>query len=829
MNNECLRMLFRRLVPVVLFIPVAAFAATYSDYKSFNTQLTRAFAVPETTYTYKTVKTTSTTYTSSPNSSRSASGGLRNFSAPQDNGNSWAMPLRQKNTAVADPVHDHMLDLVIKARRAGGRPDVTKATEVELATFYINRGIRVREAYEAAYDDYREGTRILKAQQGQQQAAVAAYQAKEAAAGAAYARKIQQAKAVALKKGDRESAAQWFALVRPSALMWNGSYVKIDPAANREAVLHAANKGVPEAIFHAWGLYRRDDPEGFVWRDRSAALGSLDAMEALLMPPAMGEATNFRALVERLEQAYPAMPTRPFGNDPEYSAGAAPAYCAHVLARLHAQGDATLPADPVRALEWASKVPVVPGAKWQQFSHVVRANTLSSIMSAVAVSPETVTPLREAWEQLARGYEQAGVKSGAGFLKTQIMLAEGFSGFDAAAAQSQKSDRAAEPLRRIKALSATDREARVWLLRQANRTGDWALGESVSVGDYDGEGAYQQGLFWLNRTDGKADLGVAIVCLRRAEKAGVLDADGYLLLSACETKRQYYSEAQQALERAPDRLGPYELARVLLPLAQMRYKRSVTTADGDRTIATIRELLPAPKTEREHAFVRELEYQSIVAPFLKQYAILNGVDLEIEGDESRVGETVFYSDDRPPLDRTPAQIEDELRRLAGERAKSAAARRALFEATLPKLHALVLVDQPEARRLWSWVVLSGQVTVSAEEILLARAYLADAAKTGDLASMNVLGESLYREAGKLRESGKASEADVAAGYAEAADWLDAAYRNGSREVRWPLVTIYRDGLGRPKAREKVVALLESLAADSDKAAAAQLGALRAGG
>jgi len=43
MNNECLRMLFRRLVPVVLFIPVAAFAATYSDYKSFNTQLTRAF------------------------------------------------------------------------------------------------------------------------------------------------------------------------------------------------------------------------------------------------------------------------------------------------------------------------------------------------------------------------------------------------------------------------------------------------------------------------------------------------------------------------------------------------------------------------------------------------------------------------------------------------------------------------------------------------------------------------------------------------------------------------------------------------------------------
>ncbi|MEO7412128.1 MAG: hypothetical protein ABIZ81_02130 [Opitutaceae bacterium] len=51
-------------------------------------------------------------------------------------------------------------------------------------------------------------------------------------------------------------------------------------------------------------------------------------------------------------------------------------------------------------------------------------------------------------------------------------------------------------------------------------------------------------------------------------------------------------------------------------------------------------------------------------------------------------------------------------------------------------------------------------------------------------------------------------------------------RSEARRVR-PKVTIYRDGLGRAKEREKVLTLLESLAADQDKDALAQLTALRA--
>jgi len=44
--------------------------------------------------------------------------------------------------------------------------------------------------------------------------------------------------------------------------------------------------------------------------------------------------------------------------------------------------------------------------------------------------------------------------------------------------------------------------------------------------------------------------------------------------------------------------------------------------------------------------------------------------------------------------------------------------------------------------------------------------------------------------------------------------LDAAFQNGSRDVRWPLGTIYR-----PRSGEKVVTLLESLTDDRDKDAA----------
>ena len=181
---------------------------------------------------------------------------------------SWALPAREApfnwgpgaSTPKADPVNDQMIRLILKAKASGKRPDLTKATELELYNFYTAFGVRREEALTAALIDYREGTRMISATQSAAQDKVNAYMAKEAATRALYNQELQRVKAVALSRGDVATAQAWLDFAHPKGL-WRGAFIENDPKESTEAIMHAARKGVPrDDIPPDDGLPRDDIP-----------------------------------------------------------------------------------------------------------------------------------------------------------------------------------------------------------------------------------------------------------------------------------------------------------------------------------------------------------------------------------------------------------------------------------------------------------------------------------------------------------------------------------------------------------------------------------------
>ncbi|MES2694426.1 MAG: hypothetical protein V4773_13195 [Verrucomicrobiota bacterium] len=823
-------MFFRRLLAVHLSASSLALATPYSAYNSFNAQLTRAFAVPETVTTYKrtTIYSSSSTLTNTPNA-RSSGPSSFNAVGPRAEGNSWAMPSRQApftwgpgaQKAPPDPVNTKMIGLILKAKASGKRPDLTKATELELYEFYVGFGVRRAEALSAALNDYREGTRLIGEARSAAQRKIDAYMAKEAGTRALHARELQTAKARALAAGDVATAQAWLDLAMPQGL-WRGAFIEHNPKEAAAAIFHAAQRGIPKAIRMAWGQFRRDDPEGFIWRDRCVALGSLAAMDAAFTAYTGGAVTNYAAAAALFEKSYPQIPTTVAFLDAAYTQGAASARCAHALAQLYAQGDATLRADGEKALAWARRLPAFRQARWQEWGNLTRVNALNHLLQNPAVAQAVEKELLAEWLELARLEPASDTLDP----RTQTVLAEIFSGTHPAFPTSKDPVRAEAAFRQVYLLAEKHFGAAIRLIQYCNRTGEWhRAGKTAEfeVAHANSPLAYELGLYWRDRTDGKADPARAIVYLEKARMVAPL---GVIALAETYIKMGRFAEAEQAiLDRKKYSLIGFDLFRAYAHLSLMQLRGDFGGHGSEQARSALVEArallakVTAPTAEQRE-YIRSFEFQCVAQPLLSRQEEFNRRDraLDAQLDEMALNPAKTPEEKKARADAL-AEIED-------KRRINADYRREEFKEALPKLYAQALTGYEPAQRMWAWVALSGQVTISPEEAHTAKAFLYAAAKDGDLLSLSMLGQLLLQDGQRIQAGGSAPQETLDGLYAEAADWLEAARQNGAAEVLWPLVTVYRDGLGRPKSPEKVVVLLESLAGSGDTEARAQLGKAR---
>lgn len=828
---HCSPMLTPRLIAVQLAATSLALATPYSAYNSFNNQLARAYAVPQTTTTYTrtTMYSSSSTVSNTPNTPSSRRGAFNPGGSSRSEGNSWAMPSRQEpfswgpgaREALPDPVHDSMMRLVYKARGSDKRPNLLTGTELQFYDFYVSWGVRHREALEAADDDYREGTRLLRAAHDEEQRRAAIYMAQVSATRAQYNRELQVVKRRALAIGDVATAQAWLDFAHPSGL-WRGAFIEHNAAEKAEASLHAAKLGIPEGIMKTWSTFRRDDPAGFIWRDQAVALGSLLAMDAVYKIYAEAPVTNYAAVVALFEKSYPQLPSGVALYDSESSQGAPSAQCAYILATLYAKGDATLPADGVKSLAWARRLPPFWQQQWRERSHLTRVNALGRLMENPAAAQSVEKELVAEWLELARLEPAAPTYN----LRTQSALADIFSGTHPAFPHSKDPVQAEAAFAQVQQLATRDFATSIWLMRYCNRTGEWdRAGETADFGAARANSAlaYEIGLYWRNRTDGKADTTKALAYLEKARAGARL---GSIALAETYLKLGRYAEAEKAiLERNKNNLVGFDLYRSLAHLCLLQVRGEFKGNISDRAMLAYNEATTqlanvSTLTAEQRAYVRDFEFEYLALPFLARHQEYNRRDRELD---ARLEEMALH----------PAQTDEEkkvhaenLADITDRRRINASYRPLLFEEVLPKLYAMSLDGYEPAQRLWAWVALSGQVSVSENDAHTAKTFLYSSAREGDMLSIAMLGQLLFQDTQRLAAAQSTPQEKLAGLYAEAADWLEAARQNGAPEVRWPLVAVYREGLGREKSPEKVAGLLESLAESGDVEARAQLAQTR---
>lgn len=784
---------------------IAAAPYTHREANNFSAQLQRSFnSTPRSTTVtvYKsTITGSGSSSSSSSGSSRARSGGAGGFASANDS-NSWGMPMRQPTRSwgsgyVAPPDPDG--DKIAAARRRTWELPVPPVADRQtIARYYRSKGVSLSRAEQAAQTDLDDYRRIVESRAAdakwaaydREQRRISTYLAGQKAGRAAWIVELAATRARARASGgdgtgagaDPALAAAWLALAG-STQMWRGTYIEYDPLARREAVFFAARAGVRHAIIAAWGEAAAAGESADYWRDQSVLAGDTAALTAVYKSADQDRTFGFARAVALFEHAYQVMPATASPRESAEKAGAARAQCAYFLGDFYARGDATLPADPARALAWARKTPAAPPGGWQELQIYNRAHALEQLEANILTVRAVEIELLAEWEALLTSPADS---------RARRALYPIYLG------KNPAFPRSADPVK-ASALYPGGADD----LKLIIDVGDWPAAAKFEALPFDRHPSlpFLLGRLWRERTDGKRDLARARAAFTQAiSDSRSNDGNGEAAIGLSEILLELgeYSAAQATLEQTVRHRLALARWRVQLRLALGFYRgefREVSEKEGDALMAVLAKetsTLPGHFRDQEEKFVREFEFQRIAAPLLMRFNRLEAVRLE----------TALPTWDGP-VDIVRHHREN-------------------LAASLPALRALALSGYAPATRLWAMLVLSNYAAPSPADAGLAKTFLFQSGIRGDAPAVVVLAQRLYLDAQEARLTPDATPARLREQFAEAAAWLEAAWKTGDEGSLRPLHTIYHENLGGLGSAEKAQALLRALALSGDKDAAAEI-------
>jgi len=779
---------------------------TYTEANNFSAQLQRAFSPPPTTVTVSTYKSRITgTNSGSTSRSTSSSDGARSsggFASPSDS-YSWGMPTRQPALGwgpgfVEKPDPD--ADKIAAARRrTWDLPTPPLADAAKIARYYQSHGVSASRAQEAARSDVTDYLRAKEkrandakwAAYDREQLRISQYLAGQKAGRAAFLVELAAVRARALASGgdgtglgaERAAAQAWLDLAG-STQTWRGTYIEYDPLARREAVFFAARAGVPRGIIAAWGEAKDAGEDTAYWHAQCILIGDIEAITSFYTAAEKNPAAGFAHAVALFERAYEFMPATPSPRDRADLVGAARAQCAYYLATFYTRGSADLPSDPARALAWAKKVPAQPPAAWQEMGRYRRANALKQLEANILTVRAVEQEILAEWETLLSGPEANHARRAL----YSIYLARNPAfptSADAAKARALFPD------------------------------GPDDLDLILQVGDWPAAAKYEAlplnhhfrlplffGRLWRERTDGKRDLSRARAALEYAlrEDTKSHTGRGDAVVALAETQLELGDKvvALRTLEKGTQHFASIDSWRARLRLALGYYRgefgetdeRAGAAQTAILAAATVK--LPGHFPGDEEKFVREFEFQRIAAPLLLRFNQLEAV---------RLGETM-------PTWDGPADI--------------ARRHRENFEASAPRLREIALAGYAPATRLWAMLTLSNYAVPAPADAALAKNFLYQSAAGGDAPAVVVLAQHLHLEAQQARLAPDADAGRLRDQFAEAAAWLEAAWKTGDEGALRSLYAIYHENLGGLGSPQKADEAFKNLALAGDKDAVSTL-------
>ncbi len=788
------------LAAVTVLVGVAFAADPYRSpldrsYDSFNAQLSRAFTAPPPPPSAPSYRSSiSSGGSSSSSSSSSGSGSSSRILSEANAGYSSNRPSVPRDWAAEK---SSALDTQIaKARRSAARPDAATATEAQLSAYYMQAGLSFKVASEEARWDLRQHqANVDKAKRSKEwanyyaeQARLQAYADARRNAHTSYYAALGAARARALG-GDAAAIQEWFDLARTT--FWQDKFIDGNPAARREAIVFASDRGLPEAMRARLGISQPGE-ESRTWRDRCAELGDLPVMEWMMKDYVEGPERNFSAAAAILEKVYVAAPQqKALGQNMDVKK--VQAVAAFYLARIYAQGDARLPADPAKAVAWTRKLPLA--RVFETWGWACRGLALQEFSRHPTTVRAVEAELVALWEESARDGDKVDALRA---------LAEIFGGLNPAYVASVNRARADAITDQMAELSRRAETPDVWVSRYFSRSGQWDKAAEINaqierVPGLRPEYLLEIGLFWRDRPDGKADLGRASALLERAAQ-NVKDAP-----SAPRALADAYFAAGQGpkavatLQGVIAQGGLHEKVRAQLRLAVASFRGEGMEPSffgakkliGEARHAVEYRLLEKSRwAEGEEAvlreFARELDFQEIAAPTLAEFARIEG----IQGSSDK-----------------------------------AERHRVNFARAEPKLRALALDGYREAQRVWAQIALSSYVTIEGQALEFALELVRAAAERDEPNAAPILGRWLLRDALRREKNGEPDSPAWQAQLTEAVDWLEVAATAGERSVRPTLAECYRDGVGRPKSPARAREIFARLSAEGDDYAREEFAAL----
>jgi len=778
---------------------------TYKEASNFSAQLRSAFNSTPTTFTttvYQSKITGSGSSSPSTSSSSSPSIGPRSsggFARPSDS-YSWGMPTRQPAfnwgpgyVEKPDPDGDK---IAAAQARTWELPTPPLADAAAISRYYRSRGVSISRAQAAAQSDVTDYLRAKEkrandakwAAYDREQLRISQYRASQKAGRAAFLVELAAVRKRALASGgdgtglgaDRAAAQAWLDLAG-STQMWRGTYIEYDPLARREAVFFAGRAGVPRGIIAAWGEAKDAGENAAYWHAQCVLIGDLEAITTFYKETGKNPDAGFARAAALYEHAYEVMPATPSPRDRAGLVGAARAQCASYLSSFYTRGALDLPADPARALAWAKKVPVQPPDAWQEMGRYRRPNALQELATNILTVRAVEKEVLAEWEALLSG--PAANHARRALYSIYLASNPGFpTSADAAKARALFPDGPED----------TD------LILQV---GDWP-----AAAKYEGLPLNHHfrlplfiGRLWRERTDGKRDLARARVALEYAldNYPKTFTGQGDAAIALAETQLELGDKvgALRTLEKGAQHYSTVPSWRPRLRLALGYYRGEFGEIDeqaGAAQMAILAATTAKPAGHfpgDEEKFIREFEFQRVAAPLLLHFNQLEAV---------RLGNAM-------PTWDGPADI--------------ARHHRENFEASAPRLRALALTGYAPATRLWAMLTLSDYAAPSPADAALAKNFLFQSATGGDAPAVVLLAQYLYRQA-RLAPATDANR--LRDQFAEAAAWLETAWKTGDQEALRSLYTIYHENLGGLGSPQKTDEAFKRLALAGDKDAASTL-------
>jgi hypothetical protein len=768
------------------------------SYRALSGSIQRAFAVPSTGTTVTPYRSNITQSSNSyqRSSERPSAGGSGGGGASDSN--SWGMPSRQPGfnwgPGYVPPGIDADDRRIFRARNAVWKlPKPPLADLAQITRYYANEGVtfdRAREAAKADIDNYEQALR-----QRTRDAAWQAHDAKLAAqrANVQAQRKVNAqfqadfdvAKRRALASNNMEDARAWLGVYTAPA--YKNTYIERNRDEFHEVALFAAQRGVPEAYSPVWNHFARTDPAGHEWRDKAAVVGDVAAAQEAFAFYAKTPPTRMAAAVALFEkvhetQSLPTVLTQP---DPKHK-GLGRALAAGYLAQILASGDTTLQPDLLRAIEWLKTLPLAVPAGWQEWGYLVDQAAVTRLLTANPMAArQHQAEILAHWEDLGR----RALDASGGELSRETVVTTLYGIYSG---QERALPTAISPAK-ADAMWAWLEPRINWYgrLRFAVQARDWkraaSLEEPPPGHKMELHHLEMLGRLWLERSDGRADASKAVSYFEKAR---------YTFSNPVPLVNAYLAAGNQAMAlQTLQRGGVQSLDkwRVLLRWAQLHYRGEagpISVAEGDAMMAQLRASMSSPKSADELALTREVEFETVAGPMLARYKLINAA----ANADANGGST---------------------------KAEQALARqhRANFEPALPRLRELAFGGDKAAMRLWAVVTLGGDVPTTPEDAVVAKNTLYLDAQGGDATAVSILAQRLYLDAQTARgaqpPAARQPQQAQHAQFSEAADWLEASLKSGDDSARWPLATIYSEGLGRNKSLPKAREQLKPLAAAGD--------------